>query len=112
MHPSNHLDLQISLRLNDSPNSTDIPKDYLLQRQNVDPKSGSFAVQNSYIFSEKDLPGHKNKIDEMFGETRSMLYESMKREARKKATKRKWEPYVRKTIPSKSFRGVRTVGLY
>lgn len=95
--------VQISLRLNDSHNSPDIPKDYLLQRQNVDPKSGSFAVQNSYIFSEKDLPGHKNRVDEMFGETRSMLYESMKREARKKATKRKWEPYVRKTIPSKSF---------
>lgn len=93
---------RISLRLNESPNSTDIPKDYLLQRQNVDPKSGSFAVQNSFIFSEKDLPGHKNKVDEMFGETRSMLYESMKREARKKATKRKWEPYVRKTIPKQT----------
>ncbi|OKL58405.1 hypothetical protein UA08_06093 [Talaromyces atroroseus] len=93
---------RISLRLNGTPASQDIPKDYLLQRQNVDPKSGSFAVQNSFIFSEKDLPGHKNKIDEMFGETRSMLYESMKREARKKATKRKWEPYVRKTIPKQT----------
>jgi transcription initiation factor TFIIF subunit beta len=91
---------QISLRLNDHPNNKDIPKDYLLQRQNVDSKNSSFTVQNNYIFSEKDLPGHKNRVDEIFGETRSMLYESMKREARKKTFKKKWEPYVRKTIPS------------
>lgn len=91
---------QISLRLNDHPNNKDIPKDYLLQRQNVDSKNSSFAVQNNYIFSEKDLPGHKNRVDEIFGETRSLLYESVKREARKKTFKKKWEPYVRKTIPS------------
>lgn len=91
---------QISLRLNDHPKNKDIPKDYLLQRQNVDSKNSSFAVQNSYIFSEKDLPGQKNRVDEIFGETRSLLYESVKREARKKTYKKKWEPYVRKTIPS------------
>lgn len=34
------------------------------------------------------------------GETRSALYESMKRDARKKDRKKKWEPYVRKTVPS------------
>lgn len=91
---------QISLRLNDHPNNKDIPKDYLLQRQNIDSNKSSFTVQNNYIFSEKDLPGHKNRVDEIFGETRSLLYESVKREARKKTFKKKWEPYVRKTIPS------------
>ena len=35
-----------------------------------------------------------------FGEARSALYESMKREAKKKERKKKWEPYVRKTVPS------------
>ncbi|CRG91658.1 transcription initiation factor TFIIF beta subunit [Talaromyces islandicus] len=93
---------RISLRLNDNPNNKDIPKDYLLQRQNVDSKNSSFTVQNNYIFSEKDLPGHKNRVDEIFGETRSLLYESMKREARKKTFKKKWEPYVRKTIPKQT----------
>lgn len=36
----------------------------------------------------------------VFGEARSSLYEAMKRDARKKDRKKKWEPYIRKTVPS------------
>jgi transcription initiation factor TFIIF subunit beta len=88
------------LRLNEHPENKDIPKDYILKRQNVNAENASFAVQNSFVFSEKDIPGYKNRVDVVFGEARSMLYESIKREARKKSLKKKWEPYVRKTIPS------------
>lgn len=82
------------------PDNKNIPKDYILRRQNVNANNSSFTVQNSFIFSEKDLPGYKNRVDVLFGEARSMLYESMKREARKQSYKKKWEPYTRKTIPS------------
>jgi transcription initiation factor TFIIF subunit beta len=100
-----NLSLQVSLRLNEHPRSKDIPKDYTLKRQNVSADSTSFAVQNSFIFTERDLPGHKNRVDVVFGEARSLLYESIKREARKKSLKKKWEPYVRRTIPSTSTAG-------
>ncbi|KAL1988997.1 hypothetical protein VTN96DRAFT_5760 [Rasamsonia emersonii] len=93
---------RVSLRLNEHPGNKDIPKDYILKRQNVNPDNTSYPVQNSYIFTEKDLPGYKNRVDVLFGEARSMLYESMKREARKKTHKKKWEPYVRKTIPKQT----------
>ncbi|KAL1965804.1 hypothetical protein VTN77DRAFT_5125 [Rasamsonia byssochlamydoides] len=93
---------RVSLRLNEHPGNKDIPKDYILKRQNVNPDNTSYAVQNSYIFTEKDLPGYKNRADVVFGEARSLLYESMKREARKKTHKKKWEPYVRKTIPKQT----------
>jgi transcription initiation factor TFIIF subunit beta len=83
------------------PDVKDIPRDYILKRQNVNQANTSFAVQNSYIFTEKEVPGHKNRVDVLFGEARSALYESMKREARKKTHKhKKWEPYVRKTVAS------------
>jgi transcription initiation factor TFIIF subunit beta len=36
----------------------------------------------------------------VFGEARSALYEAMKRDARKKERRKKWEPYVRRTVPS------------
>jgi transcription initiation factor TFIIF subunit beta len=92
---------RVSLRLSGLPESKNIPTDYILKRQNVDQENTSFAVQNSYIFTEKEITGHKNRVDVLFGEARSALYESMKREARKKAHKhKKWEPYVRKTVPS------------
>lgn len=89
--------------MNEQLENKDIPKDYILKRQNVNANNASFAIQNSFIFSEKDLPGYKNRVDVVFGEARSMLYESVKREARKKSLKKKWEPYVRKTIPSTLF---------
>lgn len=88
------------MRLHERPDNKDIPKDYNLKRQNVTPDNQSYSVQNSYIFTEKDLPGYENRVNLLFGEARSALYESMKREARKKDRKKKWEPYVRRTIPS------------
>ncbi|KAL2003928.1 hypothetical protein VTN02DRAFT_1624 [Thermoascus thermophilus] len=93
---------RVSLRLNERPDNKDIPKDYNLKRQNVTADNKSFSVQNSYVFTEKDLPGYENRVNVLFGEARSALYETMKREARKKDRKKKWEPYVRKTIPKQT----------
>lgn len=94
------LDPKISLRLNERPDNKDIAKDYLLHRQTVTAPNSSHITHNTYVFTEKDLPGNENRVV-TFGEARSSLYESMKREARKKERKHKWEPYVRKTVPSK-----------
>lgn len=91
--------MQVSLRLNEREDNQDIPKDYTLQRQTMSAGSASHSTQNTYVFTEKDIPGVENRLA-TFGETRSALYESMKRDARKKDRKTKWEPYVRKTVPS------------
>ena len=88
------------MRINEREENHDIPKDYLLQRQTVNTEQvSSHSTQNTYLFTEKDIPGHENRMI-TFGEARSALYESMKREAKKKERKKKWEPYVRKTVPS------------
>ena len=56
-------------------------------------------TQNTYVFTEKDIPGAENRMA-TFGETRSALYEAMKRDARRREQGKRWEPYVRKTVPS------------
>lgn len=89
---------RISLRLHDRPDNKDIPKDYTLQRQVI---AASNSAQNTYVFTEKDLPGSENRMV-VFGEARSSLYEAMKRDARKKDRKKKWEPYIRKTVPKQT----------
>ncbi|OJJ46126.1 hypothetical protein ASPZODRAFT_133124 [Penicilliopsis zonata CBS 506.65] len=92
---------RVSLRLADRPDNKEIPKDYILQRQTIGAENASHATQNTFMFSERDLPGNENRMV-IFGEARSALYESMKRDARRKDRKRKWEPYVRKTIPKQT----------
>lgn len=87
------------MRLNDQEENRDIPKDYILARQTVNAENLLHMTQNTFVFTEKDIPGHENRMV-TFGETRSALYESMKRDARRKERKKKWEPYVRKTVPS------------
>ncbi|KAI3076350.1 hypothetical protein CBS147339_5184 [Penicillium roqueforti] len=90
---------RVSLRLHDRPDNREIPKDYTLQRQTVDPSgTGSHLTHNTYIFTEKDIPGVENRMA-TFGETRSVLYEAQKREAKRREQGKRWEPYVRKTIP-------------
>lgn len=91
--------LQVSLRINGRDDNREIPKDYLLQRQTITAENVSHLTQNTYLFTERDIPGHENRMV-VFGEARSALYESMKREMKKKERKKKWEPYVRKTVPS------------
>lgn len=91
--------LQVSLRLNEREDNREIPKDYILQRQTINNENISHSTQNTYVFTEKDVPGGDNRMV-VFGEARSALYESMKRDARKKERKKKWEPYVRRTVPS------------
>lgn len=90
--------LKVSLRLHERPENSDIPKDYTLQQQSA-AANASHMTQNTYIFTEKDIPGAENRMA-VFGETRSALYETMKRDARRREQGKRWEPYVRKTVPS------------
>ncbi|EGE06650.1 transcription initiation factor IIF subunit beta [Trichophyton equinum CBS 127.97] len=94
---------RISLRLLDIPQNKGVPKDYNLRRQNVNADRSAYAVQNTFVFTEKDLPGYKDKMSRFYNENqpygRSYLYEQTKRDAKKKERKKKWEPYVRKTVP-------------
>ncbi|KAJ5528190.1 hypothetical protein N7504_011324 [Penicillium tannophilum] len=92
---------RVSLRLHERPDNKDIPKDYTLQRQTVTSTNASHMTQNTYVFTEKDVPGAENRMAS-FGETRSALYEAMKREARRREQGKKWEPYVRKTVPKQT----------
>ncbi|KAK2758739.1 hypothetical protein FQN54_003429 [Arachnomyces sp. PD_36] len=89
---------RVSLRLNEQTDNRDIPKDYALKRQNVGPDQSPFMVTNTFVFTEKDLPGFKRQDDKRsYG--RSYLYEQQKRDAkRRENSKKKWEPYARKTI--------------
>jgi len=89
----------VSLRLHDRPDNREIPKDYTLQQQTVTSTNASHMTQNTYVFTEKDIPGAENRMA-TFGETRSALYEAMKRDARRREQGKRWEPYVRKTVPS------------
>ncbi|KAL4786634.1 transcription initiation factor IIF, beta subunit-domain-containing protein [Aspergillus varians] len=92
---------RVSLRLNEEEANDEIPKDYILARQTVNADNLLHMTQNTFLFTEKDIPGHDNRMI-TFGEARSALYESMKRDARRKERKKKWEPYVRKTIPKQT----------
>lgn len=97
---------QISLKLNDQPSLRSEPKEYILQ--NPESNKTSFKRPNNlYIFSEKDLPGYRNKamawkndVDGV-GPVRSRLYEDNKREAKRRENKGRWTPYPRRPIPSK-----------
>ncbi|KAJ5222878.1 uncharacterized protein N7469_009118 [Penicillium citrinum] len=89
---------RVSLRLHDRPDNREIPKDYTLQQQTVTSTNASHMTQNTYVFTEKDIPGAENRMA-TFGETRSALYEAMKRDARRREQGKRWEPYVRKTVP-------------
>ncbi|KAL1960962.1 hypothetical protein VTO42DRAFT_4850 [Malbranchea cinnamomea] len=97
---------RISLRLHDIPQNEGVPKDYILKRQNLLPNRQAYAVQNTFVFTEKDLPGFKDKAQILFNEAqphgRSYLYEQMKRNSRKHEKRKKWEPYIRKTIPKQT----------
>jgi transcription initiation factor TFIIF subunit beta len=94
------------LRLHDRPDNREIPKDYTLQRQTVDPSgTGSHLTHNTYVFTEKDIPGVENRMA-TFGEMRSVLYEAQKREAKRREQGKRWEPYVRNTkyVPLQTWR--------
>ncbi|KAK2784856.1 hypothetical protein FQN53_008189 [Emmonsiellopsis sp. PD_33] len=97
---------RVSLRLDDIPQTKGVPKDYTLRRQNVNADKSAFAVQNTFIFTEKDLPGYQDRTHVLFNEAqthgRSYLYEQMKRDSRKRNNRKKWEPYTRKTIPKQT----------
>lgn len=65
---------------------------------------------SAFVFSEKDLPGYKgrsfamNEIDEdgnpLLG--RSYLYEKARRDAKRKESKGRFEPYARRPIPKQT----------
>lgn len=87
------------MRIHDRPDNREIPKDYTLQQQTITSENTSHITPNTYIFTEKDIAAGDSRVA-VFGEARSALYEAMKRDARKRDRRKKWEPYVRKTIPS------------
>ena len=93
--------------MDDLPQVEGIPKEYILRRQNVISDQTPFAVQNTFIFTEKDLPGYRDRGHMLFNANqthgRSYLYEQTKRDAKKRTNRKKWEPYTRKTIPSMNF---------
>ena len=70
-------------------------------------KTGTKRPKNTYIFSERDLPGYKRRkqnipdddADEL-GPTRSNLYTNNLRDARRKENKGRFVPSYRKAIPS------------
>ncbi|PLB50742.1 hypothetical protein P170DRAFT_435925 [Aspergillus steynii IBT 23096] len=88
---------RISLRLQEREDNKEVPKDYVLQRYTLDSEPSVNPAKNTYVFTEKEIAGQDNRTV-VFGEARSALYESVKRDARRKERKKKWEPYVRKTI--------------
>ncbi|KAL4969379.1 transcription factor IIF subunit TFG2 [Aspergillus stella-maris] len=104
---------RVSLRIHEREDNREIPKDYVLAQQTVKAQQADKAqqtataenmqhtTQNTFLFTEKDVPGHENRMV-TFGGTRSALYEQMKRDARRKERKHKWEPYVRKTVPKQT----------
>ncbi|KAJ5114452.1 hypothetical protein NUU61_000211 [Penicillium alfredii] len=92
---------RVSLRLHERPDNREIPKDYTLQQQTTLSDNATHMTGNTYVFTEKDIPGAENRMA-TFGETRSALYEAMKRDARRRERGGKWEPYVRKTIPKQT----------
>ncbi|KAI5291998.1 hypothetical protein KEM52_006693 [Ascosphaera acerosa] len=93
---------RVSLRVNDVARGPNVPRDYNFRRQMV-ASTRSYVVPNTFIFSEKDLPGHVDKANVLFNEAqthgRSYLYEQMKKETKKHKRPKRWEPYIRKTIP-------------
>ncbi|KAJ5085279.1 hypothetical protein N7532_010050 [Penicillium argentinense] len=92
---------RVSLRLHQRPDNHEIPKDYTLQQTTITTTNASHMTQNTYCFTEKDIPGAENRMA-TFGETRSALYEAQKRETRRREQGKRWEPYVRKTIPKQT----------
>jgi len=86
------------LRIHPRDGNEDIPKDYTLQKQSMS-TNAAHMTKNTFVFTEKDIPGAENRLAS-FGEKRSALYEAMKRDARRRQQGKKWEPYVRKTVPS------------
>ena len=67
-------------------------------------------VGNTFVFSEKDLPGFKGRsfalnnldADGNPAQGRSFLYEKAKREAKKRENKARFEPYARRPIPKQT----------
>lgn len=94
--------------LRDLPQFSREPKEYILQK----PKRStgpSGEIPSTYVFSEKDMPGFKSKIpavtvegENQVTQGRSFLYEQHQRELKKRENKKRFEPYSRKAIPSRS----------
>lgn len=90
------------MRLDDLPQTRGLPKDYTLLQATKTTDQPAEPVKNTYVFTEKDKAGYKNAYFDSGNPTagRSLLYEQMKREARKKQNKNRFQPYARKSIPS------------
>ena len=77
-----------------------IPKEYELDIQNE-------SVKNTFVFTEKDLPGFKSKSNQKFDpSSANMPSRLVQRKTEKPAAKKPYDrdkgfqPYFRKAIPS------------
>lgn len=95
------------MKLNPLPQFQMQPKEYNLlpsRKESMQPK----RPRNAFVFSEKDMPGFKRRAiglrDEEGGNyhSRSYLYEKNKRDSKRKESKKRFEPYVRRPIPKQT----------
>lgn len=101
--------VKVSLKLYNLPQFKLHPKEYTLVPSNHD-RARVRKPGSAFVFSEKDLPGYKgrsfamNDIDEDGNpiQGRSYLYEKARRDAKKKETKGRFEPYTRRPIPKQT----------
>lgn len=91
---------KLRMSLTDVPANKDLPKDFEMNVTNM-------AVENTYIFTEKDLPGFETKPKPDGPEIPARLIYQQRREreaAAKKAAGQnpdgRFQPYARKSIPS------------
>lgn len=94
--------------LHDIDQTKGVPKEYNLFSLSLQSNNSAERIPNTFVFTEKDLPGYRAPQNALFseefqGQGRSHLYEEAKRDAKKKENHAKrWSPYIRKAIPSKT----------
>jgi transcription initiation factor TFIIF subunit beta len=90
---------KLRLSLTDAPANEGLPKDFDMNVTNM-------AVENTFIFTEKDLPGFETKPKPDGPEIPARLIYQQRREREAAAKKAnpdgRFQPYARKSIPSTS----------
>lgn len=99
--------VQISLKLDSLPQFEKQAKEYQLLPSRREKLLGR-RPRNAFVFTEKDLPGYKRRDANRDNSevsnfhSRSYLYEKNKRDVKKKMSKKRFEPYIRRTLPKQT----------